>query len=135
MVRLPLYFLLTPLHLSLTLSTYEKCHREERTGKRRVMKNILFRMLREAAQPVLTPSEVCVTTSHHQNHSCHFYPTLSMPPAISSSCSAHALSSQRFVFLLSFIIDFVYSLLYNLFAFFRRGSKFQDLPLRMLQNN
>ena len=46
-VRLPLYFLLTPLHLSLTLSTYEKCHMEERAGQREVMEKMLFETLGE----------------------------------------------------------------------------------------
>ena len=39
--------LLTLLHLSLTLSTYEKCHREDRAGKRGLMEKMLFEMLRE----------------------------------------------------------------------------------------
>ena len=46
-VRLPLSFSLTPLHLSLTLSIYENCHREERAGQRGVMEKMLFGTLRE----------------------------------------------------------------------------------------
>ena len=46
-VRLLPSFLLMPLQLSLILSTYERCRREERAGLREVLEKMLFGTLRE----------------------------------------------------------------------------------------